>query len=185
MTNKEWLLTLSTEELASWVTSLFEQTQYLNLARLEITKGFVEKWLESEFMDFRNDTSLTQREMKGEKRTMEKTDERKRKFIDIVVQYPTICPYLGYKDKPYFSIRYEENGELFEGFGTYKPEVLSEYLKEYFLPPVQPKHTGRWVYDGCGTKCSACGMYAYKYTFDRPWKSPFCPICGAKMEEEK
>ena len=62
-----------------------------------------------------------------------------KKFIEIVTKYPTICPYPGYEGKPYFSIRYEENGELFEGFGTYKPEVLSEFLKEYFLPSAQPK----------------------------------------------
>lgn len=27
----------------------------------------------------------------------------------------------------------EENGEHFVGFGTYKPEVLSRYLREYFM----------------------------------------------------
>lgn len=57
-------------------------------------------------------------------------------FEEIVVEYPMaedLCTYLEYKGKPYFSIKYEENGEHFVGFGTYKPEVLSRYLREYFI----------------------------------------------------
>lgn len=58
-----------------------------------------------------------------------------KKFIEVVVEYqdPAICVYSERKGKPYFSIRYEENGEKYEGFGTYKPEVLSEYIREYFV----------------------------------------------------
>lgn len=58
-----------------------------------------------------------------------------RKFKGIVVEYPPaeLCTYPEYIGKPYFSIKYEENGEHFIGFGTYKPEVLSEYLREYFM----------------------------------------------------
>ena len=64
-----------------------------------------------------------------------------KKFIEIVAEYLSICPYPGYKKKPYFSIRYEENGEIFEGFGTYNPKVLSEYIREYFMEAdvVEPK----------------------------------------------
>lgn len=60
-----------------------------------------------------------------------------RKFEEIVVEYPPadLCTYPEYRDKPYFSIKYEENGEHVIGFGTYKPEVLSRYLKEYFIAP--------------------------------------------------
>lgn len=58
-----------------------------------------------------------------------------RKFEEIVVQYPPadLCTYPEYRGKPYFSIKYEEDGELFVGFGTYKPEVLSQYIREYFI----------------------------------------------------
>lgn len=59
-----------------------------------------------------------------------------RKFEEIVVQYDIpedLCTYLEYKGKPYFSIKYEQNGKHHVGFGTYKPEVLSRYLKEYFI----------------------------------------------------
>jgi len=61
-----------------------------------------------------------------------------RVFQGIVVEYSSICAYPEYEGKPYFSIKYTENGQEFIGYGTYKPEVLSEYLKEYFMPPAQP-----------------------------------------------
>ena len=61
-----------------------------------------------------------------------------RVFQGIVVEYPSISAYPEYEGKPYFSIKYTVNGQKFIGYGTYKPEVLSEYLKEYFMPPTQP-----------------------------------------------
>ena len=54
-----------------------------------------------------------------------KAEQKRKKFIDIITEYPV------QGGKPYFSIRYEENGEIFEGFGTYKPEVLAEYIHEF------------------------------------------------------
>ena len=60
-------------------------------------------------------------------------------FQEIVVEYPSYNTYPEYKGKPYFSIKYTEKGQEFIGYGTYKPEVLSEYLKEYFMPSAQPE----------------------------------------------
>ena len=64
-----------------------------------------------------------------------------RQFEEIVVEYPNpdLCSYPEYKGKPYFSIHYTENGKDFIGYGTYNPEVLSNYLKEYFMPSAQSK----------------------------------------------
>lgn len=64
-----------------------------------------------------------------------------KKFEEIVVEYPPaeLCTYPEYRGKPYFSIKYEENGEHFIGFGTYKPEVLSTYIQEYFIAPSEDK----------------------------------------------
>ena len=61
-----------------------------------------------------------------------------RKFEEIVVEYPPaeLCTYPEYKGKPYFSIKYEENGKHIIGFGTYSSEVLSEYIREYFIKPI-------------------------------------------------
>ncbi len=62
----------------------------------------------------------------------------RRKFEEIVVEYPPedCCVYPEYKGKPYFSIKYEENGKHFIGFGTYSPEEFSRYLQEYFIVPI-------------------------------------------------
>ena len=64
-----------------------------------------------------------------------------RHFQEIVVEYPPakLCTYPEYRDRPYFSIKYEENGEHIIGYGTYNPEVLSKYLRDYFMPSVTPQ----------------------------------------------
>lgn len=102
-----------------------------------------------------------------------------KKFIEIVIEYPdpAICPYPDYKGKPYFSIRYEENGEKFDDFGTYKPEVLSEYIREYFMG----EKKGKWIdtRDYCGEfMCSNC----HETNINNFYK--YCPHCGAEMSEE-
>ena len=63
----------------------------------------------------------------------------KRTFVELLVHYPhpDVCTYSEYKGKPYYSIKYIEDGECFVGFGTYKPEVLSQYLRDYFMPSAQ------------------------------------------------
>ena len=64
-----------------------------------------------------------------------KKQELTRTFVELVVKYPDpeLCAYKEYKGKPYYSIKYIENGEAHVGYGTYNPEVLSQYLKEYFI----------------------------------------------------
>lgn len=81
-----------------------------------------------------------------------------RKFEEIVVEYPRadLCTYPEYRGKPYFSIKYEENGEHIIGFGTYNPEVLSRYLREYFISPTvtqEPQETETW--NGIHTQITA------------------------------
>lgn len=69
----------------------------------------------------------------------DKSEMNRKKFEEIVVEYPPaeLCTYPKYRGKPYFSIKYEENGEHIIGFGTYNPEVLSRYLREYFITPTR------------------------------------------------
>ena len=71
--------------------------------------------------------------------------ESARTFVELVVEYPNpeLCTYKEYKGKPYYSIKYIENGETYIGYGTYNPEVLSQYLKEYFILSAQPEQ--RWI----------------------------------------
>lgn len=72
--------------------------------------------------------------------------ERNRKFLEIVTEYPKICTYPECEGKPYYAIKYEENGETIVGFGTYKPEVLSQYLQEYFISSAEPERKkGKWI----------------------------------------
>lgn len=57
-----------------------------------------------------------------------------RQFEGIIVEYPetTNKEHIG---KPYYSIKYIENGkDKIIGFGTYKIEVLSRYIRDYFVP---------------------------------------------------
>jgi hypothetical protein len=59
----------------------------------------------------------------------------KYEFIEILAHYVPrdTCIYPEYKGKPYYSIHFRENGEDYDGFGTYNPEVLSRYLRDYFF----------------------------------------------------
>jgi len=66
-------------------------------------------------------------------------EQQGRVFKEIVVEYPSYNTYPERKWIPYFSIKYTEDGQEFIGYGTYKPEVLSEYLKEYFMSSAQPE----------------------------------------------
>ena len=65
----------------------------------------------------------------------EERSQGEREFIEILAQDvpDDLCTYPEYRGKPYYSIHYKENGEEFVGFGTYKPEVLSRYLRDYFI----------------------------------------------------
>ena len=58
-----------------------------------------------------------------------------REFIEIIAHYvpDDICTYPEYRGKPYYEIRYKENGEEHIGYGTYNLKVLSEFLRDYFL----------------------------------------------------
>ena len=69
-----------------------------------------------------------------------------RTFVELVVEYPDpeLCTYKEFKGKPYYSIKYIENGETYVGYGTYKPEVLSRYLRECFMPSAQPEEP-QWI----------------------------------------
>lgn len=104
--------------------------------------------------------------------------ESDRKFLEIIAEYPKICTYPEYKGKPYYSIKYEENGETIVGFGTYKPEVLSQYLREYFISSIKPERKkGKWLIDRI---CSECG-WALNSNVYVHLGYKFCPYCGADM----
>ena len=110
-------------------------------------------------------------------------DAISRRFEKIVVEYPTICTYPEYQGKPYFSIQYEENGEHFVGYGTYKPEVLTRYIKEYFMPSVTQK-SGKWIdyRDDGFVECPFCG-HATNCEDDID-ELHYCFYCGAELSAD-
>lgn len=71
------------------------------------------------------------------KRLLGERPHGKYEFLEIFAQYvpDDICTYPENRGKPYYSIHFRENGEDFVGFGTYKIEVLSRYLQDYFFCP--------------------------------------------------
>ena len=108
--------------------------------------------------------------------------ESTRTFVELVVEYPDpeLCTYKEYKGYPYYSIKYIENGETYVGYSTYNPEVLSQYLKEYFISSAQPKQkTGKWIeYISEHGKCSRCGNQVDLLDGK---EHNFCEVCGADM----
>ena len=65
--------------------------------------------------------------------------------------------------------------------GLLHAEVVADDLPTVDAVPV--RH-GKWIRDEFGARCSGCGLYAYRDKFDKPWESPYCPICGARMDEK-
>lgn len=65
----------------------------------------------------------------------------------------------------------------------YDATDLEAILNECPAADVQEIRRGRWIRDEFGSRCGACGLYAYRDKFDKPWESPYCPNCGAKMDE--
>ena len=64
-----------------------------------------------------------------------------RTFVELVERYvdPELCPYPEYKGKPYYSIKYIENGEEHVGYSSYSLQVMSGFLKKYFMSPALEK----------------------------------------------
>lgn len=60
----------------------------------------------------------------------EKLYPNQREFKEIVVSHPKSAGGL-----PYYSIRYKEDDEEYEGYGTFDPKILSGYLSKYFFSP--------------------------------------------------
>ena len=56
--------------------------------------------------------------------------ERNTEFVKLTVR--------DINGKPYYSIIYLEDGNEFEGYSSYSLDVVSDYLKEYFIPSAQP-----------------------------------------------
>ena len=116
---------------------------------LGVTKRVCAHHAEEAFMTMQNTVTSADADWSGmsEDETVTNRNalkpERSRTFLEIVVSYPVFCAYPEYEGKPYYTIKYEEKGETIIGFGTYKPEVLSQYLRQYFLSSAEPEQ--KWI----------------------------------------
>ena len=64
-------------------------------------------------------------------------------------------------------------------------ERIADIMCEMPTIDAEPVRHGKWIRDEFGARCSDCGLYAYRDKFDKPWESPYCPICGARMDVER
>lgn len=129
-----------------------------------------------------------------------------KKFIKIIARYEPdeIVTYEKYIGKPYYAIMYEENGMEHVGFGTYDIDVLSKYLKEYFIseePKMTPETKGEGVMiikpedfkmlldmateTGRDLSLTFNADGTYEVSFNRPAKYVTTTIAGLKEEECK
>ena len=100
--------------------------------------------------------------------------------------------------RPYYSIIYlefDDNGigHDFEGYSSYSLDVISGYLKKYFMPSAHPeRQKGEWVgvveyckhlEEETGERYQPSGMgdtiYCNKCWCGADKKSDFCPNCGS------
>lgn len=97
-----------------------------------------------------------------------KNDLGVREFEGIEVTYlpEDICIYPEYKGKPYFGIKYKENGKEIVGYGTYNPEVLSRYLKDYFISTTKDDLVVEKIVDVLGSYTDLDIPYKHKIAED-------------------
>lgn len=104
--------------------------------------------------------------------------------------------------RPCYSIIYlefDDNGvgHDFEGYSSYSLDVISDFLKKYFMPSAQPvRLKGRWIErnpqnsDKCRLiECDKCG-FSHIVGFNVPYEHwienrNFCERCGADMRGDK
>lgn len=92
-------------------------------------------------------------------------------------------------DKNYYSIHYfdETDGEIHQGFSSGSLDVISDFLKEFFINNNTERHA-HWNDDFSFKSnakrvdiCSCCKSAIYR-DIDSD-KYNYCPHCGCKMDE--
>lgn len=82
--------------------------------------------------------------------------------IELSAVYESLCDQRRYREAK----GYEELIARFLTFASDRPEPV------------------KWLRDDFGSRCGACGRYAYRDKYGKPWESDYCPNCGARMEEK-
>ena len=106
-----------------------------------------------------------------------KHEKIKTHFARIVVAGPS--------EKPYYAILYYDpaDKQYHEGFGSYDLGYVYQWLKEEFEITGdwftnEPLVHAHWIDRDGKTWCSKCDAS------NKAYKPPFCPHCGAKMDEK-
>lgn len=66
-------------------------------------------------------------------------------------------------------------------------KIFDEIIDLQPAADVQPVRRGRWIRTGEDGYCSICNCDMPMYKEDWEWRyleTPYCPNCGARMEEE-
>lgn len=86
-------------------------------------------------------------------------------------------------DENYYSIHYldETDGKIHIGFSSSSLDVISGYLKEFFINNNTEQHA-HWEYvKPLIRKCSKCGYLSSDVLYSNCFN--YCPNCGCKMDE--
>ena len=101
--------------------------------------------------------------------------------------------------RPYYSIIYlefDDNGvgHECEGYSSYSLDVISDYLKRYFMPSAQPeREKGYWIdktdpeWDGewGDWQCPHCGAMIMSMAINLNGVYLYCPKCGERVDGER
>lgn len=58
--------------------------------------------------------------------------EHRRKFVGLRVDMIP-CSYIHGAKAPYYSIMYREDGQLFQGYSSFNIDIVSRFLRDYFI----------------------------------------------------
>lgn len=85
----------------------------------------------------------------------------------------------------YDSIHYfdETDGKIHIGFSSSSLDVISDFLKEFFINNNTERHA-HWIYDEYGETCSCSNCdEVFSVNPHEKNRSNYCCFCGAKMDE--
>jgi rubrerythrin len=85
-------------------------------------------------------------------------------------------------NEPYYEIEYVENGEMKNGYASSSLEIISSYIRQYFIlqsgyERQEYRKRGKWIkIHWKAFRCSVCSRVS-------EYNTNFCPNCGADMRD--
>lgn len=72
--------------------------------------------------------------------------------------------------------------DLFVAYKSGWNDAVDAIIENAPTIETEPIRHGKWLFNGYQTKCSVCDD-VIELEVGQKWNSPYCPNCGAKMEE--